>query len=86
MTTDVLKIITDDVNLTGFFIKNGTNGIQIFSKNNTIKNNLVIDNKFYGIILDSTYYNTIIRNNISNNGGGIGIWDSKDNVVKCCYR
>jgi len=81
MTTDVLKIITDDVNLTGFFIKNGTNGIQIFSKNNTIKNNLVIDNKFYGIILDSTYYNTIIRNNISNNGGGIGIWDSKDNVV-----
>jgi len=80
-TKDVVKIVTDGVILIGFLIKNGTNGIQIFSKNNTINANIITDNKFYGIILDKTCYNVITGNNISNNGGGIEIWESRDNIV-----
>ena len=40
MITDVVEVVTDGVNLTGFLIKNGTNGIQTLSKNNTINSNL----------------------------------------------
>jgi len=81
MTTDVVEITSDWVNLTGFLIINGTNGMQILSNHNTINDNIIIDNRFYGVILVYTCYNVIIGNNISSNGGGIGLWETNDTIV-----
>jgi len=81
MTTDVVEIISDWVNLTGFLIINGTNGMQILSNYNTINNNVIINNRFYGVDIDYTCNNVIIGNNISSNGGGIRLWKSNNTTI-----
>jgi len=81
ITADVIEITSDWVNLSGFLIISGTNGIQILSNHNTINNNIIINNRFYGVDIDYTCYNVIIGNNISSNGGGIRLWECTNTIV-----
>jgi len=85
-TGDVIYIINDNVNISGFTIKNSGNnwidaGIKIESDNNNIKQNKIIDNKdgIYSYNLE----NTNISNNIisNNNYYGINIPFSTDNII-----
>jgi len=59
ITADVIEITSDWVNLSGFLIINGINGIQILSNHNAIENNIIINNRFYGIDIVYTCYNVI---------------------------
>jgi len=66
----------DRITLEGFVVKNsgfGKAGIEIKSDNNRIRNNLVTDNKWYGISLSDSDDNVITGNVVSNNKYGIWI-------------
>jgi len=90
-TGDVIHITTEHVNVTGFTIRNGTNGIFIQksekSDYNIINGNIVTDN-LYGIHLysiscpcDLRHDNIIINNIIKNNDKGIFLGRAEDNVI-----
>ena len=67
---DVVKIHQAKwVNISGFTIRNGAVGIDIYASYNTITGNIISNNE-YGIYLIGSS-NTITGNNISNNGYGI---------------
>jgi parallel beta-helix repeat protein len=66
----------DRITLEGFVVKNsgfGKAGIEVKSDNNYIRNNLVTDNKWYGISLSDSSNNVITGNVVSNNKYGIWI-------------
>jgi parallel beta-helix repeat protein len=84
-TGSVVTIISDNVEVSGFTIRNcGSNeldaGIDIHSDHNKILANTLNNNQATGINLqDSANYNTIMENNIYHNqGAGIFIWDSSN--------
>ena len=86
-TGNVIYIIAHQVNVTGFTIRNGTNGIFINTFDlNIISGNIVTDN-LEGIQLFSTCLcnparkNTIRNNFIENNSIGIHLEKSMDNVI-----
>ncbi len=56
-------------------------GIGIWGFNNTIKNNIINSNFFYGICLLVCNSNTITGNNISNSMCGIGVFLSNNNKI-----
>ncbi len=93
---DTIKIKADNVNVSGFTIRNGggplnnEGGIKLDpSSNSRIDNNIIINNYLYGIyIFENTSSNNIISNNIlSSNGnedkGGLNIWlhKSSNNTI-----
>ncbi len=66
----------DRITLEGFVVKNsgfGKAGIEVKSDNNYIRNNLVTDNKWYGISLSDSDDNVITGNVVSKNKYGIWI-------------
>lgn len=70
----------------GNIIRNHTDsGIRLytFSNNNSVLNNTVISNGYYGILASGSSKNLISRNNISSNGiNGVNLIDSSnDNMV-----
>lgn len=77
----VLRITTDWVNVSEFTIKNGGDGIEVFSNHNTINDNILTDNILYGISFNNIHDNIIIGNNISKNSGGIELLESRDNII-----
>lgn len=72
------------VNITGFTVINGINGIDIdSSSNNSITNNNLSSNNNFGLDISFSPDNTIISNNLSSNGwAGIGLWDSSNNIIQ----
>jgi parallel beta-helix repeat protein len=79
---NVVWVKINKVNITGFTIREGSNGIEIESNYNTISNTTTISNG-YGIELKEARYNTIKGNVIiSNRFNGIyGDWISDYNVI-----
>lgn len=76
---DVIHISADWVNISGFTIKNGHQGIWFLSSNSTIINNSVTHNE-YGIYLRYSRNNTLIGNYIaSNNHDGITLYNYSNN-------
>lgn len=78
-----VDILCDDVYISGFTIKNYRNhypslnhgvGIMINSNNNIITENIITDNKVYGILIAGIHSNnnTIYSNTINNSS--VGIW------------
>jgi len=66
----------DQITLEGFVVKNsgfGKAGIEVKSDNNRIRNNLVTENKWYGISLSDSDDNVISGNVVSKNKYGIWI-------------
>jgi len=79
-TGGVITIVADNVNITGFTIKNSgefqeglsTYGVLVESNNNDLARNIIIDNS-YGIVLSTSNNNTLRENNITNNILNFGI-------------
>jgi parallel beta-helix repeat protein len=62
----VVRIDTDWVNITGFTISNGNDGLYLnWSSNNSITDNIISLNNVYGIRLETSSNNRIIDNEIS---------------------
>jgi len=81
---DVVHISADEVNISGFTIRNNGdyNGIKISSNFNTIIDNS-ISNNGDGIEIFCSYFNTIKGNTISsNNNNGIYLYISNYNTIR----
>lgn len=75
-TGSVIILSVDGVTMEGFVIKNagfGKAGVEVKSDKNQIKNNLVTENKWYGLSLSDSNENVISGNVINNNKYGIWI-------------
>lgn len=71
-----ITLSADRITIEGFVVKNsgfGKSGIEVKSDNNYIRNNLVTENRWYGISLSDSDENVIIENVVSNNKYGIWI-------------
>ena len=83
-----IKIISDNVNITGFDITGATlqhvsAGIFVEADNCTVSHNRVTGN-WFGILIRYSDYNTISHNIVTNNGvtgSGIYLSHCKDNVI-----
>ena len=82
-TSGVITIVADNVNITGFTIRNSgdfseglsTYGVLVESNNNYLAKNIIIENS-YGIVLSTSNNNTLRENNMTNNVLNFGIgWD-----------
>jgi len=81
---DVIYIISDGIEINGFFIQNSgneNNGIYIHSTDNIITENHIINNHKGIYIYDSTD-NTIFNNNFSENDEGIYLDKSFSNTIE----
>ena len=78
----VVYITADLANVSGFAIRNGNYGIQVYSANNCkITNNNISHNNYYGIYLISSSYNTLTGNNAhANIAHGIYLYSSSNNT------
>jgi len=80
----VVSIFADNVNVTGFTIRNcgvQYEGIRLNSSHNTIMGNNITANPDYGIHLFLSDYNIISGNNITNNRDGVTLYSSSFNTV-----
>jgi nitrous oxidase accessory protein NosD len=79
---DVVYIGADYVNISGFTIRNGHNGVYIRSDNNTVINNYITDNN-NNVCLLYNYNITIEYNEIVNTNSHGGMWMqfSDDNKI-----
>jgi parallel beta-helix repeat protein len=71
-----LTILADGVEVEGLILENGgfgSSGIEVRSKDNLIRKNLVTDNRWYGIYLDGSTGTAIEENVVWNNKYGIWI-------------
>jgi nitrous oxidase accessory protein len=81
-TGNVVLVMVDDVSVSGFTIRNGTNGIFIDGDNSSVINNVITFNEgnvsvFFsgnGIVLNHSSHAKIYENVITNNGGSIPGW------------
>jgi len=85
---DVVKIMKDNVKISGFTIRNSEKnfekaGVVIQNSNYAVvENNIIENNGDQGIRIFSSSYNTIKDNIISNNVYyGIWLWNSKENII-----
>ena len=78
---NVVYVTADLVNISGFTIYNGDNGIEIYSNFNNISNNIISNNWNAGLIISYSSNNTIIGNDVSNSGSGINLFFSRDNII-----
>jgi parallel beta-helix repeat protein len=77
-----MYITSDNVEVSGFTIKNGRYGVFLESSNGcTIDGNTIAHND-KGIFLSTSDYNSIVRNSITANRYGINFSLSHDNLVK----
>jgi parallel beta-helix repeat protein len=75
-----IYISNDWINISGFTVRNGNNGIRINSNNNTVTGNIIIENNWGGVTLKNSKFNKIIGNRIYDNIYGIQIYE------KSCYN
>jgi parallel beta-helix repeat protein len=80
---DVVNVTCDLVNISGFTIQNGYDGIHIYSSNVTIFNNIIMNNSHNGTIC-ALYQSVIIKNNVIENNGyrGLYCYKSKNLVIQ----
>ncbi len=78
---NVVYITVDLVNISGFTIYNGDNGVSLYSNYNKIINNTISNNWDVGLIISYSSNNTIIDNDLSNSGSGINLFFSRDNLI-----
>jgi len=89
----VFKIMADQVNISGFTIKNSTNafgpfdellhpgdGILIDANNSIIIENIITENTF-GINIENSFHNKITNNIFIDNGNGIYLTQSSDTII-----
>ncbi|MHA2404676.1 MAG: NosD domain-containing protein, partial [Candidatus Kariarchaeaceae archaeon] len=83
-TGNCVTVDAPGVNITGFTVQNGNNGIFVDSQNYTIiRANTVKENKYSGIFLSSSNFGRIDNNVLVKNRNyyGIGLNSSKSNVI-----
>ncbi len=76
-----ITLSADRITLEGFVVRNGgfgKAGIEVRSDKNSIRNNLVTENKWYGISLSDSDDNVVSGNLVSKNKYGIWIPASSD--------
>ena len=83
---NVVNISTDQVNISGFTIRNSSSyyssaGIDIRSNYNTITNNKISNNYSYGIYLYSSNYNIISGNNLTKSRDGLYLKRACKNTI-----
>lgn len=85
-TGDVIRVVSNNVKISGFTIKNSglgfwESGIRLYNSNytNISYNNMI--NNGHGIWLDGSNYNVLTNNEISNNQCGIGLSFSNNNTI-----
>ncbi len=76
----VIEILGNGVDLSGFTIRNGKNGINVNGDHNNIFGNIMTANYFKGVYLKGSH-NVFFRNTIKNNRQGIEALDSTDNLI-----
>jgi parallel beta-helix repeat protein len=77
---DVVRIVRDWVNVSGFTVTNANAGISLLAVQNCrVFNNLVFTNDIQGISLSNSRFNNITGNTVSNNFDGIFISSSSNN-------
>lgn len=87
---DVVLILSDEVNISGFTIKNGglvfpDGGITVRSNHNIISGNNLIDN-YYGVVMFHSDNNEIFGNSvIDNNQCGIYLESCSNNTISNNY-
>ena len=81
---NVITLIANWVNVSGFTISNGCNGIKIeSSSNNNIINNNISTGNWIGIKIESSSNNRITNNTISsNNYWGVLLESSNNNIIE----
>ena len=79
----VINVSADHVKISGFTIEYGSYGIEIYnSSNSTIIENIIKDNKGYGIYIDNQskdnviYHNNFNNTQNANDSGTDNIWDN----------
>ncbi len=79
----VVEITADNVEISGFAVRNGGNGIRLYMCNGTtLSNNAITLNNYDGISLEASSGNTISGNTITSNDlEGIVAEDSNDNLI-----
>ena len=77
---DVFHVTADYVNIYGFTIKGGYDGIYLYAENCNIANNKILDN-WCGISLGGSSSNNITGNIISNNDCGIYLVGSSNIII-----
>lgn len=76
-------LYADNITVKRTNIKDFETGIHLFSSNNIIFGNGLIENGYYGVVLNSSSYNSIFGNNVIGNGA-VGIYlcsSSSYNIV-----
>jgi len=81
-----VTVKSDDVIIENFYITDSGSwpeaGVKITSKNNTVSNNIISSNGYYGVLLNYSSENNTLRNNeIRNNYHGIAAYYSKNNSI-----
>ncbi len=72
----------DNVEITGFKIQNGYDGVYIYNSSLvTVSGNIITNNSFRGIILSCSSSNTISENMLTNNNDGIELYKSSQITV-----
>ena len=81
---DVVRIVCEKVNISGFKIRCGNSGITASTNNNKICDCDVNNNRFEGIWFSFSHYNSIYDCEVCNNGGGIWLDYSNNNLIYNC--
>jgi parallel beta-helix repeat protein len=79
---EVVNIVGDETQISGFTLQNGVLGIYIQSNNNTITNNNIILNQEEGVYLIESEGTKISYNLIADNEDGIELEDAKGNLIE----
>lgn len=81
----VIYVTADNVDISGFTVQNGENGILLSSSSNTISNN-IISNHDVGVcgVKHGSGYNHIIDCSLTNCGTGIVLWVGHHNTYENC--
>jgi len=77
-----VEIAADNVELSGFTICGGGFGLKVYSHNNNVHDNSIVENGFIGIYLYLSSGNTFTSNNVSRNGYGVRLVHSGGNAFK----
>jgi len=81
MSGDVVRVTADWVNVSGFRVTNGDNGIYLDSSDHSIITNNTCSNNYYGIYLSYSNDCTISNNNCENNSGSGIYLESSSNCT-----
>jgi parallel beta-helix repeat protein len=81
----VVLVQCNRIRVENLSLSNATIGVQLWQTNNTriSQSNMTANNK-YGICLDFSSYNNISRNNITDNGYGIFLYETLNNNNSIC--